>query len=45
MPAYTILCNWTEQGVKNTQKTVSRARDAEKLLESMGEEKLGFGGQ
>ena len=41
MPAYTILCNWTEQGVKNTQKTVSRARDAEKLLESMGGRNIG----
>ena len=36
MSTYITLINFTDQGVRNIQDTVSRAKDAEKLVQSMG---------
>jgi len=42
MPAYVSLINWTEQGARGAQDTVTRAGDTEKLLQSMGGRKIGI---
>jgi uncharacterized protein with GYD domain len=36
MARYVILCNWTEQGVKNAKETVKRARAAAGAFEKAG---------
>ncbi len=41
MSTYITLMNFTEQGARNIQDTVSRLHDGEKLLQSMGGRKIG----
>jgi uncharacterized protein with GYD domain len=36
MARYVILCNWTDQGVKNARETVNRARAAAGAFEKVG---------
>ena len=42
MPAYIILANFTEQGIKDAKNTVSRARAVEKAIEAAGGRKIGI---
>lgn len=41
MATYVTLINFTEQGVRKIQDTVTRLKDGEKLLQSMGGRKVG----
>jgi len=41
MSTYITLINFTDQGIRNIQDTVSRLKDAEELLESLGGRKIG----
>ena len=36
MPTYLMLCNWTNQGIRNVKDVPTRARQAEQLAEKMG---------
>ncbi len=42
MPAYIILVNFTDQGIRNAKDTVKRARAIEKALEAVGGRKIGI---
>ncbi len=42
MPAYIILVNLTDQGIRNAKDTVKRARAAEQALEAAGGRKIGI---
>jgi uncharacterized protein with GYD domain len=42
MPAYIILVNFTDQGIRNAKDTVKRARAVEKALEAAGGRKIGI---
>ncbi len=41
MPAYIILANYTDQGIKDAKNAVERVRSVEKLIESTGGRKIG----
>ena len=36
MSKYILLCNWTDQGVRNVRDTVKRSRAARELFASVG---------
>ncbi len=36
MATYLLLCNWTDQGIRNVQEAPNRARQAEGLAEQLG---------
>ena len=36
MSKYILLCNWTEQGMRNVKETVKRSRAARELFASIG---------
>ena len=36
MSKYILLCNWTDQGIRNVGDTVKRSRAARELFASMG---------
>jgi uncharacterized protein with GYD domain len=42
MPAYVILVNFTDQGIKNAKDTVKRAKAVEQALGSVGGRKIGI---
>ena len=42
MPKYTILINWTEQGIRNVKDTIKRAKSFEGAVEKVGGKSLGF---
>jgi uncharacterized protein with GYD domain len=42
MPAYIILVNLTDQGIRNAKDTVKRAKAAEQALEAVGGRKIGI---
>ncbi len=41
MPAYIVLANFTEQGIRDGKNTVKRARAIEKALEAVHGRKIG----
>jgi uncharacterized protein with GYD domain len=41
MPAYIILVNFTEQGVRNAKDTVKRLKAVEQAMEAVGGRKIG----
>ena len=42
MSKYTLLINWTEQGIRNVKDTIKRAKSFEDAVEKAGGKSLGF---
>ena len=42
MSKYTLLINWTEQGIRNVKDTIKRAKSFEGAIEKAGGKSLGF---
>jgi uncharacterized protein with GYD domain len=42
MSKYTLLINWTEQGIRNVKDTIKRAKSFEAAVEKAGGKSLGF---
>ena len=41
MSAYIILCNFTDQGVRNVKDTVKRLKESQKAIEAAGGRQIG----
>lgn len=42
MPNYTILVNWTDQGIKNVKDSIKRAKSFEDAIEKVGVNLLAY---